>query len=449
MMAMRVSLTIVAALAVLAAVCQPVLAAEDTPPVCPMTEKEYTGDNPRVQRGSVDYRGHAYDYMVLLPSDYTTSRRSYPVLYYLHGTGGGEESLFTTYTPNFIEDLTDGEPVIVVTVDGGFVGMYRDWAGDDGKQYETVHTGPLIRQIDSTYRTIAGRRHRAVAGFSLGAFGAMNYAQRHPDVFGVVGSFSGLPDASPKTSPRGGSFATAFAATFPAGCMGGTRPFGPYGDPVTNAAVWRDYNPAENVERYRDTVVYAAVGNGVPCDEADLDIIAERWATHDPTGSIEPVLYDSNHSFHQAMQRAGVPMTFDDYGCGLHEYRYLERDFKVFWPLMRAAFDRYPTLGVTLARRQRVLRQRGVLLTARCEQPCRLTATGAVDLGGRPLTIRSARRSLRDAGLARLFLRLPSRAEGRLRRALSDGAQVRARIRVTATTSGGSVRVRRVVPLIR
>jgi S-formylglutathione hydrolase FrmB len=449
---MRISLAIITALLTFGAVCQPVLAAEDTPPVCPITETEYKGNNPRVQHGSVDYRGHAYKYMVLLPSDYATSRRSYPVLYWLHGVGGGENDLFTTDTPNFIEDLTDGEPVIVVAVDGGFVGMYADWPGDDGKQFESVHTGSLIRHIDATYRTVADRRHRAVAGLSMGAFGAMNYAQRHPDLFGVVGSFSGLPDISPMTSPVSSSFATSFVATFPAGCMGGMKPFGPFGDPVTNQATWREYNAAANVERFRATVVYTAVGNGTPCDEADVETLVKQ----NPTRTLEPFFRESNVSFHRAMRSAGVPMTFDDYGCGIHGWRYWEHDFKVFWPLMRAAFDRYPPrsatparLRVSLARRQRVLRQGGVRVAARCAQACRLTSTGIVGLGRRPLRLGPTRRSLRRAASARLLLRLTSHAESRLRRALSRRAQVRGRIRVTATTSAGSVRVTRFVTLIR
>jgi S-formylglutathione hydrolase FrmB len=45
--------------------------------------------------------------------------------------------------------------------------------------------------VDATFRTIPDRRFRAIGGLSSGAFGAVNIASRHPDVFGIGMSFSG------------------------------------------------------------------------------------------------------------------------------------------------------------------------------------------------------------------------------------------------------------------
>jgi pimeloyl-ACP methyl ester carboxylesterase len=84
--------------------------------------------------------------------------------------------------------------MIVVMPDGGAMGWYTDWyAGDRPVQprWETYHVGELVPWIDATYRTIAARRGRAIAGLSMGGFGALSYAARHPGTFAAAASFSG------------------------------------------------------------------------------------------------------------------------------------------------------------------------------------------------------------------------------------------------------------------
>ena len=187
---MRIWLAITTVLLTLGAVCnQP--SPPMTRPGLPVERAGLQGQQPPRAARRVKYRGHAHDYTrCCCRRDYATSA-GLPRLYWLHGVGGGENHLFNTDTPNFIEDFTRDEPVIVVMVDGGLVGLYADWPGDDRKQFETVHTGTLVRHIDATYRTVADRRNRAVVGNSMGGFGAMNYAARHPGLFGVVGRSTG------------------------------------------------------------------------------------------------------------------------------------------------------------------------------------------------------------------------------------------------------------------
>ena len=58
-------------------------------------------------------------------------------------------------------------------------------------RWETYHVGELVPWIDATYRTIAARRGRAIAGLSMGGYGALSYAARHPGTFAAAASFSG------------------------------------------------------------------------------------------------------------------------------------------------------------------------------------------------------------------------------------------------------------------
>ena len=92
------------------------------------------------------------------------------------------------------EAITAHAPMIVVMPDGGADGWYTDWyRGDRPVQprWETYHVGELVPWIDATYRTIAARRGRAIAGLSMGGYGALSYAARHPGTFAAAASFSG------------------------------------------------------------------------------------------------------------------------------------------------------------------------------------------------------------------------------------------------------------------
>ncbi|WP_017935147.1 alpha/beta hydrolase [Nocardioides sp. Iso805N] len=62
-------------------------------------------------------------------------------------------------------------------VDSAFTGL------PPGRQVETALTRDLVRHVDATYATIAGRDHRFVAGYSMGGAGAVRYALGRPDLF--------------------------------------------------------------------------------------------------------------------------------------------------------------------------------------------------------------------------------------------------------------------------
>src|SRR5262245_51144740 len=130
---------------------------------------------------------------ILVPAGYEGGRTRYPVLYLLHGAG----DTYATWTERTdVQELTAGLPLIVVMPDGGRdanAGFYSDWV-DGSRQWETFHTRVLPRWVDRHFRTLPQRRHRAVAGLSMGGFGAMSYAARHRALFRAAASFSGAVD---------------------------------------------------------------------------------------------------------------------------------------------------------------------------------------------------------------------------------------------------------------
>ena len=138
--------------------------------------------------------GGSHTFAILLPTDYDSSERRYPVLYLMHG--GGQNHAAFPARPWFRKVL-GGRPMIVVMPDGG----------RSAERYSDLIAGDLVRFVDANYRTMPSREGRAIAGISLGGLGAAMLALRHPDTFAIAGTLSGavnetlVPDAPAPTAP--------------------------------------------------------------------------------------------------------------------------------------------------------------------------------------------------------------------------------------------------------
>src|SRR5467141_1594071 len=132
--------------------------------------------------------GKSLPYNVVLPSDYDDSRTTrYPVLYLLHGLTGHYGD-WTTRTN--IADYAGQYRLIIVTPEGNN-GWYVDSAGVPTDKYETYILQELIPDVQIRYRTIESRYGRAVAGLSMGGYGALKFALKYPDQFAFAASMSG------------------------------------------------------------------------------------------------------------------------------------------------------------------------------------------------------------------------------------------------------------------
>lgn len=138
---------------------------------------------------------------MLLPKSYATSTKRYPVVYLLHGSGADHSAWLNGSS---IAQLAAAREVIVVMPDGGRGGWYNNHLYSTvGRQFWlNFHLAQLIPMIDARFRTIAKGAARAVAGASMGGYGALNYAATRPDLFHAVSSYSGACDL------RVGSFPT-------------------------------------------------------------------------------------------------------------------------------------------------------------------------------------------------------------------------------------------------
>jgi S-formylglutathione hydrolase len=134
---------------------------------------------------------------VLTPIDYQTSGIRYPVVYML--AGYTDPATGIAYSLEAAPEPNQGSPVnpIIVVVSGVNAlggGFYVN--STVSGNWEDAIVKDLVGYVDTNYRTIAKPASRGVAGHSMGGFGAVNAAMRHPDVFGALfAEAAGLFDA--------------------------------------------------------------------------------------------------------------------------------------------------------------------------------------------------------------------------------------------------------------
>ena len=151
--------------------------------------------------------GYSVAYCVLLPPSYELEKaRRYPTLYLLHGLGDNEQMLLHSGGMSLVEDLWQqhraGE-FLVVTPAGGAT-FYIN-SQDGGTRYEDFFLREFIPFIERRYRSQPGRAFRGIAGISMGGYGALHLAFRHPELFASVSAHSAAIIERPPTMEAGAS----------------------------------------------------------------------------------------------------------------------------------------------------------------------------------------------------------------------------------------------------
>ena len=160
--------------------------------------------------------------LVYTPPDYDAGRTRYPVLYLQHGAGENVTTWSKQGRAGIIMDnliaAGKAKPMLVV-MDTGYATKAgaKPTPGPNGQTqtpnaFEDVLLTEIIPMVDSTYRTLADREHRAMAGLSMGGRQTQQITLTHLDTFAWIGSFSapGSAGFDLKTS-YGGSLADAAA----------------------------------------------------------------------------------------------------------------------------------------------------------------------------------------------------------------------------------------------
>ena len=127
-------------------------------------------------------------YNVILPTDYETSKTTrYPVLYLLHGlTGHYNDWISRTNVADYAAEYR-----IIVVMPEGNDSWYTDSATVTTDKYESYILNELLPDVQQRYRTIEARYARAIAGLSMGGYGAIKFGFKTPSTFVFAASMSG------------------------------------------------------------------------------------------------------------------------------------------------------------------------------------------------------------------------------------------------------------------
>ena len=139
--------------------------------------------------------GRELRYGVYLPPSYAASPgKKYPVLYFLHGlfedetrwsTRGGTDQIMN----RMIADGKLGE--FIVAIPYGGTSFYTN-TRDGSEKWEDAIVTEFVPMIESTYRVNASRANRGISGTSMGGYGALKIAMKHPDLFGSASAHSAV-----------------------------------------------------------------------------------------------------------------------------------------------------------------------------------------------------------------------------------------------------------------
>ena len=226
--------------------------------------------------------------------------RTWPVLYLLHGQGGShlDWTADTSITTTMAEELD----ALLVMPDAG-AGYYSDWwNGGEGGQpmWETFHIDELLPILESDWRA---SDRRALMGVSMGGFGAMSYAARHPDLFGAAASLSGVLD------PYGSDWGHDPAL---------------WGDKADQADIWRAHDPVTQAPALADTALYVWWGDGT--EELGGPVM----------DGLEAYLAPHSAAFVDRLEELGIEATVES-GPGVHGWASWDEAVLRALPVLRSA----------------------------------------------------------------------------------------------------------------
>jgi S-formylglutathione hydrolase FrmB len=199
-------------------------------------------------------------YCVYLPSGYDAGAaqhppQRYPVLYFLHGLGDNEQTLFNSGGWTLLDDLRNRHKMgdFLIAAPEGRRSFYINSA-DGSVLYSDFLLKEFLTLIEGKYRIRPGRAGRAISGISMGGYGALRLGFAHPELFSAVSAQSA---ALITESPRELDAASQTGLPL-VGILGAV-----FGKPI-NVAHWNENSPfvlaKRNAVALRKTAIYFNCG---------------------------------------------------------------------------------------------------------------------------------------------------------------------------------------------
>lgn len=210
----------------------------------------------------------------------------YPVLYLQHGGGEDESGWANQGKVDIILDnliaSNNAKPMLVVMEHGIAIDPANPATSGFREQYLSVFPDVVVKElipmIDTTFRTIADREHRAMAGLSMGGFQTFQTTLTNLDKFAYIGGFSGAG-----MMPAGSDIKTLYNGAF------------------------------ANAESFNNRVKLVYVSTGL----------------NEPTG-----MYNTAKNFHEALDKAGIKNTYYESPGTAHEWQTWRRSLRQFAGLL-------------------------------------------------------------------------------------------------------------------
>ena len=255
----------------------------------------------------------AVRYCVYLPAGYDNQQppQRYPVLYFLHGLGDNEQTLFNSGGWTLLDDLRNQHKIgsFLIVAPEGRRSFYVNSA-DGSVRYSDFFLQEFMPYIEARYRIRPGREGRAISGISMGGYGALRFAFARPDLFSAVSAQSAAliaesPQQLDAASASGAPILTVLGTVF--------------GKPI-DAAHWAKNNPfvlaRQNALRLRSMAIYFNCGQednyGFEKGAAKLhDQLAAEHVKHE----YHP--YPGDHSITYFLSHFGEVMEFHSRAFGL------------------------------------------------------------------------------------------------------------------------------------
>ncbi len=234
-------------------------------------------------------------YRVILPKNYEADKtEKFAVIYLLHGLIGH----FDNWTDKSkLKDHAANYNYIIVMPEGDN-GWYSDSATVPNDKYESYIVQELIPEIDGKFRTIADRPHRAIAGLSMGGYGALKFGLKYPDKFVLAGSFSGALGAASFTDKTLGN-----------------------GWKVLTDSIMGTYG-AEDSQTRKDNDIYKIVRETTPEKVSALPFIYLDCGTEDG-------LITQNRDFNALLAEKKIPHEFRELP-GIHDWKFWDSQVQEF-----------------------------------------------------------------------------------------------------------------------